>query len=266
MSSSRNRYFVPIEPVFFFEHVAKSPSNTWIGSSRAIETHMVGQNAGPDCTFHLLVGGDFIERADGAIRAISLKTPKPLIEKTYGLTETTEALFETLLKVGSVAEVPAPAAKVDYSTARDVPMRAENSGRPITAKETSATYETLVKHAIQLIEEAKKAGLEVRTHDFGLDRRATVSIRRDGEEAVSLQLIERGEFYLRGNAKFFDAPALKELAGSLDAVKKTHINECGFWATDISVLDEPELVRHITHALGIEMATPGAAFIATRKS
>lgn len=253
MPSWKNRYFAPVEPIYYFEHVGYSRSNVHIGRSQAFEMNMVGRNAGPDCVFHILVGGDFIEMPDGTMRSVSFKRPKPLLEKEYGIPETSEAMFEGLLKSGSVCERPAPTRKFDYAKARELPSFDEVRSNPITVKEVSVTYERMVSRAWPILVPARDAELDVRTSDFGQDRRVVVNIRREGQEVVSMQLLETGGFYLRGNDKFFDAPALKELAGTLDLVKKTHINDCGFWATDIDVLREPALLEHIAHALDIDL-------------
>lgn len=99
-----NSYFAIEKPIRVFRHVGHSPSNTYVGASRAITTVKEAINARYGDVIHALVGGTFLVR-DGEVFKISLRQPKPLLEKNYGIHISDKAFMEGYVKSGYAKEV-----------------------------------------------------------------------------------------------------------------------------------------------------------------
>lgn len=108
-----NKYFRVDRPFRVWCHLGFSDSNTYIGSSRCINTVMEARNAKPGDVIHALVGGTFMVTAEGP-RAISTQAPKHIFEKSYGGRKADAFWFAESMK-DFVTEIPAPSAKVDYA-------------------------------------------------------------------------------------------------------------------------------------------------------
>lgn len=109
-----NKYFTVEKPFRIYRHVGHSASNTYIGRSRAINTVMEARNAKAGDEIHALVGGTFLVRG-GETWEISLRPPKPLLEKSYG-----GASAQSMLagQTGLVREIPKGTSEADYSGSR----------------------------------------------------------------------------------------------------------------------------------------------------
>lgn len=85
MSGFGNSYF-QVESEFRVLRVdGHSPSNTYIGSSRASDPVLMAENVMPGDEIHDLVGGMFhVSRQTGETRSIRLVPPKHVFEKSYG--------------------------------------------------------------------------------------------------------------------------------------------------------------------------------------
>lgn len=110
-----NKFFAVEKPFRIWRHVGTSPSNTWIGSSRSINTVMEARNSEPGDQIHALVGGTFLVRGKEAWR-ISIRAPKPILEKSYGGYESDA--FVLARRTDVLSEIPQPADKIDYNAPR----------------------------------------------------------------------------------------------------------------------------------------------------
>lgn len=112
-----HRYFRVRAPIRWFQAVGTSPSHTYIGRSRAIDTvHRAGLMEAGD-TVHA-IGATYLVRADGRVELGRLTLPKPLIEKSYGAPVTDGDRLEQMARQGLCEEIPQPDERPDYNAAR----------------------------------------------------------------------------------------------------------------------------------------------------
>jgi hypothetical protein len=114
-----NHYFEFDKPVRWFRAVGSSPSNTWFGASRMIDTVHEPSRIERGETLHVLVGGTFLVRADGSVESGRLRLRKPAFEKEYGIPLTDERIGAMMAASGRCHEVEAPTRKIDYNKSRE---------------------------------------------------------------------------------------------------------------------------------------------------
>lgn len=108
---------------------------------RSINTCMHGINAQPGDQIHCLVGGTYLVRADGETSEISLRPPKPILEKTYGIPQMPLMQMEDYAKVGWASKIEKPSADVDYREARE--RVRQNTLEPLQAEVVYAVRDTM---------------------------------------------------------------------------------------------------------------------------
>ncbi|MCZ7861355.1 hypothetical protein O9X98_08095 [Agrobacterium salinitolerans] len=251
-----NHYFETIEPVFYFEKIGISLSNTYIGRMRAFDNVYVGRNSQPEDVFHLLVGGDFVVGADGKVREIAMWHPKPLLEKTYGPLPKASDVFERLATQGIAKRVPEPTGKTDYASCRNnMPQLPENHFR-LRYDAKSTTLESLEDTAILMTEAASGLGLQIAVRDFHLDRRAVLQVIKatptKRELVFEANLLENGELFVKPSETFFDCPAFVDALRGLPSVKQTHVYGNAFWTKSASFLQEDAFLEQVE--IGLEKA------------
>ncbi len=106
------------KPVRWFRPVGKSPSNTHVGSSRAIDTVHEQVLANPGDTVHALFGGTFLARKDGTVEEGRFRLPKHIFLKSYGPPVLDSDILERMAAQGVCHRVPAPAGRLDFAAAR----------------------------------------------------------------------------------------------------------------------------------------------------
>ncbi len=114
----KNRFFRFRKPVRWFREVGLSPSNTCIGRSRAIDTVHEQVLAEPGDVVHLLVGGTFLVRQNGDVEEGRFKLPKPILEKSYGPSETVLDIVVAMVKQGLCEEITGSETRPDYGAVR----------------------------------------------------------------------------------------------------------------------------------------------------
>ncbi|MDW9481700.1 hypothetical protein GOB57_23925 [Sinorhizobium meliloti] len=253
---THNQYFETIEPVFYFEKIGISLSNTYIGRMRAFDNVYIGRNSEPDDVFHLLIGGDFVVGADGKVREITLWHPKPILEKTYGPLPKSSDVFERLAAQGIARRVPEPTGKTDYASCRNnLPQLPENHFR-LRYDAKSTTREALEDLAAPMTEIASGLGLQVAVRDFHEDRRAILQIVRvtptKRELVFETHLLENGELLVKPSEAFFDCPGFVGALRGLSSVKQTHVYDKAFWTKSAQFLQEDCFLDQL--AIGFEKA------------
>ncbi|WP_315921210.1 hypothetical protein [Mesorhizobium sp. SP-1A] len=245
-----NKYYEVIEPIHYFERKGHALSNTWVGRSQAYDTIFEGKNAVPGDQFHLLAGGDFILTEAGETPSVDFWKPKHLFEKSYGGTNSPKQLFEQFEKAGKVREIPAPDHKIDYTNISKLPTFTQGT-RTFTRIENSPTFEMLNQNADDLIGLASDFGLQYPLYDFGEDRRAILRIT-DVNEAGRLkanifeaQLREDGRIYIAPNQDWIDGEAFVAALKDNPLVDPAYIYKGRFWATDVAILKEPDLIKQL---------------------
>jgi len=113
-----NKYYEFDEAIRWFRAIGHSASNTYIGSSRAIDTVYEPTTINPGDQVHALLGGTFVVRADGTVEEGKFKLPKHLFEKSYGIRQSDADLCDLMAKAGRCREIEKPAAKADYNAPR----------------------------------------------------------------------------------------------------------------------------------------------------
>lgn len=263
---TQNHYFETTEPVFYFEKIGISLSNTYIGRMRAFDNVYVGRNSEPEDVFHLLVGGDFIVGADGKVREIALWHPKPLLEKTYGPLPKSSDVFERLTTQGIARRISEPSEKTDYASCRkNMPELPENHFR-LRYDAKSTTLEALEELSSPLKEMASDLGLRVAVQDFYLDRRAVLQIIKatptKRELVFEANLLENGELLVKPSNTFFDCQNFVGELRGLPSVKQTHVYENAFWTKSASFLQEEAFLEQVEigleKAAGLPPAAPAA--------
>jgi hypothetical protein len=244
----QNHYFETIEPVFYFEKIGISLSNTYIGRLRAFDNVYVGRNSEPDDVFHLLVGGDFVVNSHGEVREIALWHPKSLLEKSYGPPRRASDVFELLSAQGIARQVPEPTGKTDYAACRNLPQLSENHFR-LRYDAKSTTLEALEDVGETVREMASNLGLQVAVQDFYQDRRATFQVIKVTPEKKDLvfeaNLLENGELLVKPSQAFFDCAAFVGALRDLPSVKQTHVYEKAFWTKSPAILQEDAFLEQI---------------------
>lgn len=263
---THNHYFETIEPVFYFEKIGISLSNTYIGRSRAFDNVYIGRNSEPEDVFHLLVGGNFVVGADGKVREIALWHPKPILEKTYGPLPKASDVFERLAVRGIARRVPEPTRKTDYASCRNnLPQLPENHFR-LRYDAKSTTLEALEDRGAPVREMASDLGLQIAVRDFYEDRRAILQVikvtptKRD--LVFEANLLENGELFVKPSETFFDCPAFVGALRGLPSVKQTHVYEKALWTTNASFLQEDAFLEQIEIGLEKAAGLPPAAPVA----
>jgi len=169
-----NKFFAFDKPVRWFKAVGHSPSNTYIGSSRAIDTVHQQSLVNPGDVIHDLSGALWLVRKDGSVETGKLKLPKHLLEKTYGIPETPSDIMGRMAKAGYCREIPQPAGKVDYNGARKAvdaaPRYPECTGQVLPGGVESPLMRVLREAAVAagLPEAAQAAGGKVHMVDVGM--------------------------------------------------------------------------------------------------
>lgn len=251
-----NHYFETIEPVFYFEKIGISLSNTYIGRSRAFDNVYVGRNSEPEDVFHLLVGGDFVVSAAGKVREIAFWHPKPLLEKTYGPRPQSSDLFERLAKQGVARRVPEPRGKADYASCRNnQPQLPENHFR-LRYDANSTSRDRIEDLGVHVRDMAVDLGLAVAFGDFHLDRRAVMQVSRvegrSRELVFEANLLENGELFVKPSEAFFDCKAFVETLRGSPLVKQTHVYDKAFWTKDAAFLTNDAFLEQV--AVGFDRA------------
>jgi hypothetical protein len=174
-----NRYFEVARPFQIYRHVGHSPSNQWIGRSRAITTVMAAENTRPGDVVHSLCGGDFLVRGDKTF-PISLTVPKPLFEHSYGGRQSSHAILDDRAKAGFAKEVDKPAVDGDYNGARNAVSanRLPEYRAQIVPVEPSPEYAALLGLAKTLSDGLSENGvsIEVKGSDFTCDHSPRMKI------------------------------------------------------------------------------------------
>lgn len=266
-----NHYFETIEPVFYFEKIGISLSNTYIGRMRAFDNVYVGRNSEPEDVFHLLVGGDFVVSADGKVREIAFWHPKPLLEKTYGPLPQSSDLFERLEKQGIARRVPEPRGKTDYASCRkNQPELPENHFR-LRYDANSTTRDRIEDLGVHVRDAAVDLGLDVTFRDFYLDRRAVMQVSRvEGQKrelVFETNLLENGDLFVKPSEAFFDCKAFVAALRGSPMVKQTHVYEHAFWTNDAAFLLDDEFIEQVSagFAKAAQTRPPAAAPAAPRR-
>lgn len=112
----KNLYYSVNSPLMAFKHIGQSASNTYIGSSRSINTVMETIILDKGCELHSLVGGLFLVR-DGIASPVSLLPPKSVLEGLNGREEVRILLGYIKSKRISATDTPT---QVDYRGARRI--------------------------------------------------------------------------------------------------------------------------------------------------
>ena len=256
-----NKYFAVVEPVFYLERIGNSLSNTWIGASRAFDTIFVGDNAQMGDEFHLLVGGDFIRKANGDVRAVTFWHPKPLLEKTYGPMPNSQHLMKELENLGRVMTVDAPRGKVDYAGARDLPKFPEGHPR-LTYQSHSETFYHMQNSTDLVRDMAEDRGLSVQFYDFHQDRQVLMQVTKTTDMVRSLVFeargTERNELHVSPSETWFDRPAFVDALRDGDGVKKGYVYKGrSFWATGIDYLEDDGFLEQLQ--IGMDRASEADA-------
>jgi hypothetical protein len=260
-----NYYFEVVEPLFYFDKIGISLSNTYIGASRAFDNIYVGRNAEPGDVFHLLVGGDFLSKDDGQEQRVAFRHPKPLLEKSYGGGVTSHALFAALEKRGIVREIAKPDHVLDFKALNESRKYPESHPR-LRYDETSASFKSIVDAAQSLKGLADYAGLTTSFYDYHLERRAVVQLSVEATRArvFEAQLDEEGELFIRPSPGFFDCEAFVEAVRNSPFAKTGHIHNDCLWATDAAILDSDELIMHVRDLFEAKFNPESAAAPAPR--
>ncbi|MBO9428169.1 hypothetical protein [Sulfitobacter sp. R18_1] len=114
-----NKYFVVKDHFRILKNVGSSPSNTYIGRSRACTPVLLSTTAQPGDEIHDLVGGLHHVCADtGETHHIQMVPSKGLFEKSYGANPEAGRIVE-LQRGMFLEEIEGPTLKYNYAQARE---------------------------------------------------------------------------------------------------------------------------------------------------
>lgn len=244
-----NKYYEVIEPIHYLERKGSAPSNTYVGASQAYDTIYEALNAIPGDQFHLLAGGDFLVTEDGETPSVSFWKPPHLFQAHYHRKNSKE-LFKELETLGFVREIPAPEHKIAYANISQLPTFPQGT-KEITRNEQSPTFTALSVASRELSELAKDNGLRWLYYDFSEDRRATLliadvsAVNRIQETIVEVTVSENGRTYILPSSNSFNCEKFVSAMKDHPMVDKSRTYAASFWATDINILKEPELIKQI---------------------
>lgn len=252
-----NSYYRVIEPIHYFEVVGSSPSNTWIGSSQAIDRVFEAKNAKPGDTMHILAGGKFISREDGSAAEIAFWMPKPILEKSYGPGDDANILFEQMASLGRAEKIENPQVKIDFAGLRNRPMMAGNVTR-LRRIEHSTTFEELRNLASMIDEVGFMNGLVTRMRDFAQTRWATqLFCDLSDRPVLELDMDENRHVFVKPSQEFFDVSEFIERVRNLDGISQRRVHQDCFWAEDPTILENDVFLDQV--ALGFDKASPKRA-------
>lgn len=244
-----NKYYEVIEPLHYFERIGSAPSNTWVGASQAHDTIFEGKNASPGDQFHLLAGGDFILTEVGETAPVSFWKPPHLFEAHYHRKNSKE-LFQELEKEGLVREIPAPEHKVSYTNISHLPTFPQGT-KTITRQESSPVFQTLTQSSDDLSALADDFCLRLLAYDFHEERRAIFKIadvnqnNRLAATIFEVQLCEDGKLFVLPSSNWFNCGEFISAMEDHPLVDKSRIYPGSFWATDVAILKDPELIKQV---------------------
>lgn len=244
-----NKYYEVIEPIHYLERKGSAPSNTYVGASQAYDTIYEALNAVPGDQFHLLAGGDFLLTAEGETPSVSFWKPPHLFQAHYHRKNSKE-LFKELEALGFVREIPAPEHKIAYANISKLPNFPQGT-KEITINEHSPVYTVLSAAAYEISELAKDNGLRSLYYDFDEDRKATLlvadvsAVNRIQETILEVKVSEDGRTYILPSSKSFNCEELVSAMKDHPMVDKSRTYAASFWATNIDILKDPELIKQI---------------------
>ena len=174
-------YFRVLEPLRVWKVVGSSPSNTWIGSSRSINSVTEVSNARAGDEIHALPGGLFMGDASGA-HEIRLRPPVPLLQARYHRFDQ-DAFLKSMVSAGVLEPMANPSARIDYVKARESAKRTFPEFHPEEILlEPSPEHEKLALLVSPFADTLREAGAEVTVaiHEVSFDRppRAAVGTAR----------------------------------------------------------------------------------------
>lgn len=243
----RNSYFEVVEPIFYFRPVGKALSNTWVGSSRVVDTVFAGCTAKPGDVFHCLVGGDFVA-GSRELSGCSFQMPKHIFEKSYGPAFSATMLMTELAALGRVIETGAPEERPDYGAARALPDLPANTPR-LTYRERSPQYGELLWDANDLLRMVGSDALNVTARDFDERRQVELRIYEGKSLFLSLTMNEDRSLLVKVGKDHFDGASFVDGLRTNSLVRKTHVYHDGFWADDASFLKEGAFLDEVAEAL-----------------